>query len=112
MTGETLLTILGMAVATYATRAGGFWLMGRLKPTPQLNRLAAKAPTGHPPVHRCTDGPLQRTSRGDGRCRDGSGRQSDPPSVAADQCRGYRCVGATICVIEGAPQPYRPPCCG
>lgn len=26
----TLLTILGMALATYATRAGGLWLMGRL----------------------------------------------------------------------------------
>ena len=24
----TILTILGMALVTYATRAGGFWLMG------------------------------------------------------------------------------------
>ena len=44
MTGETLLTILGMAVATYATRAGGFWLMGRLTPTPRLTAWLRRLP--------------------------------------------------------------------
>jgi uncharacterized membrane protein len=27
----TLMTILGMALVTYATRAGGLWLMGRVQ---------------------------------------------------------------------------------
>lgn len=27
---QVLLTILGMALVTYATRAGGLWLMGRM----------------------------------------------------------------------------------
>jgi uncharacterized membrane protein len=31
-----LLTILGMAAMAYATRAGGFWLMGRVTPTPRV----------------------------------------------------------------------------
>ena len=30
------LTILGMAAMAYATRAGGFWLMGRVTPTPRV----------------------------------------------------------------------------
>lgn len=30
------LTILGMALLTYATRAGGLWLMGRVEPTPRV----------------------------------------------------------------------------
>jgi uncharacterized membrane protein len=30
----TLLTILGMALVTYMTRAGGLWLMGRVRQTP------------------------------------------------------------------------------
>ena len=37
MTCEALLTTMGKAVVTYATRAGGFWLMGRLTPTPRLS---------------------------------------------------------------------------
>ena len=33
---EAVATILGMALVTYATRAGGFWLMGRVTPSPRL----------------------------------------------------------------------------
>ena len=36
MKGEALLSTMGIAVATYATRAGGIWLMGRLTPTSRL----------------------------------------------------------------------------
>jgi uncharacterized membrane protein len=36
MGAETVATILGMALVTYATRAGGFWLMGRVTPSPRL----------------------------------------------------------------------------
>lgn len=32
----SLLTIIGMALVTYATRAGGLWLAGRFMPTPRL----------------------------------------------------------------------------
>jgi len=32
----SLLTILGMALVTYATRAGGLWLMGRISLSPRL----------------------------------------------------------------------------
>ena len=31
-----LLAILGMGAVTYATRIGGFWLLGRLTPTKQV----------------------------------------------------------------------------
>jgi uncharacterized membrane protein len=34
--GSVLLTILLMAVATYALRAGGYWLMGRVTLSPRL----------------------------------------------------------------------------
>lgn len=30
MRSDVLITIVGMALATYATRAGGVWLMGRI----------------------------------------------------------------------------------
>lgn len=30
MTGDALVTIVGMALVTYLTRSGGLWLMGRL----------------------------------------------------------------------------------
>lgn len=33
-----LITIIGMAIATYFTRAGGFWLMGRFSPSKRLER--------------------------------------------------------------------------
>ena len=36
--------ILAMAVATYAMRAGGFWLMGRLPLTPALKRMLEALP--------------------------------------------------------------------
>jgi uncharacterized membrane protein len=36
MHADTLLTILGMALVTYATRAGGLWLMGRVGPSPRV----------------------------------------------------------------------------
>ncbi len=31
-----LLTILGMGAVTYATRIGGFWLLGRVTPTKRV----------------------------------------------------------------------------
>ncbi|WP_370153546.1 AzlD family protein [Ferrovibrio sp.] len=34
-----LAAILGMAVATYLTRAGGFWLMGHVAISPRLERF-------------------------------------------------------------------------
>ena len=34
--GVAVLTILGMAAVTYATRAGGLWLMGRLPLSPRV----------------------------------------------------------------------------
>ncbi len=33
---DTLLTILGMAAASYATRAGGLWLMRFARPSPRV----------------------------------------------------------------------------
>lgn len=32
----SLLTILGMGAVTYATRIGGFWLLGRVTPTKRV----------------------------------------------------------------------------
>jgi uncharacterized membrane protein len=32
----SLATILAMGLVTYATRAGGLWLMGRITPSPRL----------------------------------------------------------------------------
>lgn len=34
-----LAAILGMAVVTYITRAGGFWLMGHVTITPRIERF-------------------------------------------------------------------------
>ena len=36
MRTEAVLAILGMALVTYATRAGGLWLIGRVAPTPRV----------------------------------------------------------------------------
>lgn len=36
--------ILAMAVATYAMRAGGFWLMARVPLTPRLRRMLEALP--------------------------------------------------------------------
>ena len=40
----TVLTILGMALVTYATRAGGFWLMGLVTPTPRIEAWLKQIP--------------------------------------------------------------------
>ena len=37
MRSEVALTIAGMALLTYLTRIGGFWLLARLRPSPRLN---------------------------------------------------------------------------
>jgi len=39
-----LLTILGMALVTYATRAGGFWLMGLVTPSPRVEAWLKQIP--------------------------------------------------------------------
>lgn len=46
MTSETLtiLTILGMTLVTYATRAGGFWLMGLVTPSPRIEAWLKQIP--------------------------------------------------------------------
>lgn len=36
MASDALLAILGMAIAAYATRAGGLWLMGFVKLSPRV----------------------------------------------------------------------------
>jgi branched chain amino acid efflux pump len=40
----TFLTILGMALVTYATRAGGFWLMGLATPSPRIEAWLKQIP--------------------------------------------------------------------
>ena len=40
----TLVTILGMALVTYATRAGGFWLMGLVTPSPRIEAWLRQIP--------------------------------------------------------------------
>ena len=40
----TLLTILGMALVTYSTRAGGFWLMGLVTPSPRIEAWLKQIP--------------------------------------------------------------------
>jgi uncharacterized membrane protein len=40
----TLITILGMALVTYATRAGGFWLMGLVTPSPRIEAWLSQIP--------------------------------------------------------------------
>jgi branched chain amino acid efflux pump len=40
----TLITILGMALVTYATRAGGFWLMGLVTPSPRIESWLQQIP--------------------------------------------------------------------
>jgi uncharacterized membrane protein len=46
MTRETaaLLTIVGMGLVTYATRAGGLWLMGRIPTSPRLEAWLRQIP--------------------------------------------------------------------
>src|SRR5215472_6683713 len=40
----TLITILGMAFVTYVTRAGGFWLMGLVRPSPRVEAWLRQIP--------------------------------------------------------------------
>src|SRR5712691_1688209 len=40
----TLITILGMALVTYTTRAGGFWLMGLVTPSPRIEAWLRQIP--------------------------------------------------------------------
>jgi len=42
--GTALLVILGMAVATYAARAGGYWLMGRVPLSGRLEQALRHVP--------------------------------------------------------------------
>jgi len=44
MTEGVPAAILVMAVATYAMRAGGFWLMARVPVTPRLRRMLQALP--------------------------------------------------------------------
>jgi uncharacterized membrane protein len=39
-----LAALLAMALATYAMRAGGYWLMGRVALTPRLRRMLEALP--------------------------------------------------------------------
>jgi branched chain amino acid efflux pump len=40
----TLITILAMALATYATRAGGVWMLDRIQPSPRFNAWLRHVP--------------------------------------------------------------------
>ena len=44
MRTDALVTILSMALVTYATRAGGLWLMGRVTPSPGVERWLRQIP--------------------------------------------------------------------
>lgn len=44
MNASALLTIAGMALVTYATRAGGLWLMGRVALTPRVEAWLRNIP--------------------------------------------------------------------
>ena len=39
MRSEVTIAIAGMAIVMYLTRIGGFWLVGRLTPTPRVTRI-------------------------------------------------------------------------
>lgn len=41
---DALVAIVLMAVITYATRAGGYWLMGRVRLTPRVTAMLAALP--------------------------------------------------------------------
>ncbi len=40
----TVLTIISMALATYLTRAGGYWLFRQFKPSPALQSVLSYIP--------------------------------------------------------------------
>lgn len=44
MSAEALLTIVGMALVTYSTRAGGMWLMRFTSPSPRTERVLQHIP--------------------------------------------------------------------
>lgn len=44
MRSEVALAIAGMAIVTYLTRAGGFWLMSNLPTSPRLTTLLRALP--------------------------------------------------------------------
>ncbi len=44
MQTNSMLTIMCMALVTYATRAGGLWLMGRVKPSPRVEKWLRHIP--------------------------------------------------------------------
>ena len=44
MRADSLLAILGMALATYAARAGGLWLVGRVNLSPRVGRCLRHLP--------------------------------------------------------------------
>ena len=44
MRSDVLLTILGMALVTYATRSGGLWLLGRVTPSSGVERWLRQIP--------------------------------------------------------------------
>ena len=44
MRTSSMLTILGMALVTYATRASGLWLMGRVRPSPRVEKWLRHIP--------------------------------------------------------------------
>lgn len=41
---STLVAILGMALATYACRAGGYWLFSQIRPTPLTRAVLGHIP--------------------------------------------------------------------
>jgi uncharacterized membrane protein len=41
-----VIAILGMGIATYATRAGGFWMMGYVTLSPRLERFLRQTAGG------------------------------------------------------------------
>ncbi len=44
MDADALVTIVGMAIVTYVTRAGGLWLMARVTPSPRLQAALEALP--------------------------------------------------------------------
>ncbi len=44
MTADVLITIAGMAIVTYLTRAGGLWLMERVTPSPRVQAALEALP--------------------------------------------------------------------
>ncbi len=41
---HTLAAIIGMALATYASRGGGYWLFRQIRPTPLVRAVLAHIP--------------------------------------------------------------------